>query len=144
MTHDTEFIGICQIDETTGRVTGFIDLEGTTIAPLWNCALVPPWIQLPGDREACHAGGSVESRTALLSTFLDTVDSADHGTEWREAYETGRPFRELFDFSIFPVNVWLVYKLERWVDKRLEWAKMYPGVGFPDERVELLCYPSIR
>ena len=46
-----------QIDDS-GRVTGVIDFEGATIAPLWECALLPRWLQDPGDPESTYEGGS--------------------------------------------------------------------------------------
>ncbi|KAF8962287.1 hypothetical protein BDZ97DRAFT_1120542 [Flammula alnicola] len=44
------------IDES-GRVTGFIDFEGATVAPLWECALLPRWLQDPDDPESTYEGG---------------------------------------------------------------------------------------
>jgi hypothetical protein len=44
----------------------------------------------------------------------------------------GRPFRQLTNLLYFRVNVWASDDQEMWVDKRLEWAKSHPGIGFPE------------
>lgn len=35
------------IDEESGLVTGIIDLEGATSAPLWECAIIPRCYRIP-------------------------------------------------------------------------------------------------
>jgi hypothetical protein len=75
------------IDES-GHVTGIIDFEGTTIAPLWESALLPRWLGDPDDPESTFEGGSSESRQTLRALFFDRVG---HG-EWRALYENGKPF----------------------------------------------------
>lgn len=62
------------IDES-GRVTGIIDFEGTTIAPLWECALLPRWLQDIDDPESTYEGGSAKSRQILRARFLEKVDN---------------------------------------------------------------------
>ncbi|KIJ33770.1 hypothetical protein M422DRAFT_264228 [Sphaerobolus stellatus SS14] len=120
------------INEETGQVTGLIDFEGTTITPLWECAVIPRWLQPPDDPESSYEGGPAESRIALRAQFLDTVDKSNLGGEWRKAYELGRPFRELPSRLRYQVNVWASDSLEEWVDERLEWAKAHPRVRFPE------------
>ena len=116
--------GMKQIDES-GRVTGIIDFEGTTIAPLWECALLPRWLQDPDDLESSYEGGSAEIRQTLRARFLEKV-----GNEWKVLYEQGKPFRLLCDRLQFQVGVWASDDMEAWVDERLAWAKDHPGVGF--------------
>jgi hypothetical protein len=58
-----------QIDES-GHVTGIIDLEGTTIAPLWESALLPRWLGDSDDPESTFEGGSAESRQTLRALFF--------------------------------------------------------------------------
>jgi hypothetical protein len=90
-----------QIDES-GHVTGIIDFEGTTIAPLWECALLPRWLQDPDDPESSYEGGSAESRQTLRALFLEKVENG----EWRAFYEKGKPFRLLCDRLQFKFRVW--------------------------------------
>ncbi|KAF8572963.1 hypothetical protein K439DRAFT_1564921, partial [Ramaria rubella] len=118
-------------DENSGRVTGLIDFEGATTAPLWECAIIPRWLQEPDDPESSYEGGPTEARSALRAVFLTTVQGTVQGKEWCRAYEAGRPFRQLVDRLNFQVNVWA--DLEEWVVDRLDWAQKYPGVGFSDE-----------
>ncbi|KAG5642431.1 hypothetical protein DXG03_002805 [Asterophora parasitica] len=61
------------IDAETGQVTGFIDFEGATVAPAWECAAIPRWLMDPDDPESSYAGGPAESRVALHAEFLETV-----------------------------------------------------------------------
>jgi hypothetical protein len=109
-----------QIDES-GRVTGIIDLEGATIAPLWECALLPRWLQDPDDPESTYEGGSAESRQTLRALFLEKVENE----EWKVLYEQGKPFRLLSDRLSFQVGVWASNAMEVWVDERLAWAKLH-------------------
>ena len=55
--------------------------------------------------------------------------------EWHLAYTKGRPFRLLVDRLPFQISVWADESLEHWVNSRLSWAKMHPGVGFPDDSI---------
>ena len=63
----------------------------------------------------------------------------DRSGEWWLAYTKGRPFRLLVDRLTFQVNVWASKSLESWVDNRLTWAKLHPGVGFHDDSIEDWC-----
>jgi len=115
------------IDES-GQVTGIIDFEGTTIAPLWECALVPRWLLDPDDDdESMYEGGSAESRQPLRELFLEKVNE-----EWKVLYEQGKPFRRLSFRLRLQVFCWSQKDMEEWVDERLAWAKDHPGVGFPE------------
>jgi len=114
------------IDES-GQVTGIIDFEGATIAPLWECALLPRWLQDPDDPESTYEGGSAESRQTLRTLFLEKVGNDE---EWKMLYELGKPFRLLSDRLHLQVGVWASDDLEAWVDERLAWAMDHPGVGF--------------
>ena len=116
-----------QIDES-GRVTGIIDFEGATIAPLWECALLPRWLQDPDDPESTYEGGSAESRQILRALFLEKVGNE----EWKVLYEQGKPFRLFSDRLQLQVGVWASDDMEVWVDERFAWAKDHPGVGFPE------------
>ncbi|KAG1763962.1 hypothetical protein EDD22DRAFT_473558 [Suillus occidentalis] len=120
------------IDTDSGRVTGFIDFEAATIAPLWECAVIPRWLQDADDPESSYEGGTSEQRNVLRAVFLSTMEESARYPEWREAYDLGRPFRRLTDMLQFQVNVWASNDQEMWVDQRLEWAKTYPGIGFPE------------
>lgn len=114
-----------QID-VSGQVTGLIDFEGATIAPLWECALLPRWLQDPEDPESSCEGGSAESKQILRELFLEKTGNE----EWKMLYEQGKPFRLLSDRLEFQVAVWASDDMEAWVDERLTWAKDHPGVGF--------------
>ncbi len=112
-------------------MTGIIDFEGTTIAPLWECALIPRWLQHPDDEESSYEGGSAESRQTLRALFLEKVGNE----EWKVLCERGKPFRRLSGRLIFQVLVWASDDMEAWVDERLEWSKDHPGVGFPEHDI---------
>ncbi|KIK34445.1 hypothetical protein CY34DRAFT_812902 [Suillus luteus UH-Slu-Lm8-n1] len=120
------------IDPDSGRVTGFIDFEAATIAPLWECAVIPRWLQHVHDPESSYEGGTSKQRKVLRAVFLSAMEESARYPEWREAYDMGRPFRRLADLLHFQVNVWASNYQETWVDKRLEWAKTHPGIGFLD------------
>jgi hypothetical protein len=120
------------INTESGRVTGFIDFEAATIAPLWECAVIPRWLQDADDPESSYEGGTSEERGVLRAVFLSVMEGSARYPEWREAYEVGRPFRRLTDLLCFQVNVWASNDHEIWVDKRLEWAKNHPGIGLPE------------
>jgi hypothetical protein len=116
-----------QIDES-GHVAGIIDFEGATIAPLWECALLPRWLQDPDDPEGMYEGGSLACRQTLRTRFLDKVGDG----EWRRVYESGRPFRLLRNHLCWQMTVWATEEMKEWVNERLSWAKDHPGVGFPE------------
>ncbi|KAJ6554017.1 hypothetical protein DFH09DRAFT_1318675 [Mycena vulgaris] len=118
------------IDETTGRITGLLDLEGATIAPLWECACLPRWLQPYDEWDAAYEGGSAEERAPLRALFLEKMQEKDAAGEWIRALERGRPFREFTHLLSFHVWVWA--DMEEWVDERLEWARKHgPGVAYP-------------
>ncbi|KAF8127591.1 phosphotransferase enzyme family-domain-containing protein [Boletus edulis] len=117
------------IDDKSGVVTGLIDFEGTTVAPLWECAVVPGWLLDCDDPEGRYEGGSDEDRGRLLDVFWKTMDD----TEWREMYENGKPFRRLSDRLSFQIGIWSMRGGEEWVDERLAWAKLHPGISMPEK-----------
>ncbi|KAJ7879552.1 hypothetical protein B0H14DRAFT_1605136 [Mycena olivaceomarginata] len=117
------------IDTATGHVTGLIDFEGATVAPLWDCAYMPRWLQDPDEWDATYEGGPAEDRKILRDLFLEKVEKHDQTGEWIRALVRGRPFREFTDRLIFNVGVWV--DQEEWMDQRIEWAKTHPGVGYP-------------
>jgi hypothetical protein len=117
-----------QFDEASGCVTGIIDFEGTTISPLWECALLPRWLQDPDDPESSFEGGSPKERCILRTVFLQHIEDV----EWCAAYNHGKPFRQLTDRLHFQVGLWASADMKAWIDKRLDWAKNHPGVGIPE------------
>lgn len=121
------------IDTDSGRVTGFIDFEAATIAPLWECAVIPRWLQDADDPESSYEGGTSEERNVLRAAFLSAMEGSARYPEWREAYDMGRPFRRLTDLLSFQVSVWASNDCEIWVDERLEWAETHPGIGLPEQ-----------
>ena len=95
--------------------------------------MVPRWI-LPSNLEESSGNGlPKEARHALHMHFLEVMSHLDSSGEWRLAYAKGRPFRLLVDRLPFQIGVWEDESSECWVDSRLSWAKMYPGVGFSDD-----------
>jgi hypothetical protein len=76
----------------SSQVTGIIDFEAATIAPLWECAFLPRWLQDPGDPESTYEGGSAESRQTLRALFIKKIGNK----EWKVLYEQGKPFRFQF------------------------------------------------
>ena len=76
-----------------------------------------------------------DAREALHIHFLEVISHLDKSGEWRLAYTKGRPFLLLVDRLPFQIGVWANESCECWVDSRLSWAKIYPGVGFPDDSV---------
>ena len=108
-------------------MTGLIDFEGTTVAPLWECAVVPGWLLDPDDLESWYEGGPPQDRRRLLDAFWTTMND----TEWREIYQHGKPFRRLTNRLSLQIGVWSLMD-EEWVDERLAWAKSHPGVAFPE------------
>ncbi|KAJ6447508.1 hypothetical protein C8R45DRAFT_948495 [Mycena sanguinolenta] len=94
------------IDEETGHVTGIIDFEGATVAPLWECAYMPRWLQDPGEWDATHEGGSAEDRKILRNLFFQKIEEHDRTGEWIRALERGWPFREFTNMLSFNVCVY--------------------------------------
>jgi hypothetical protein len=84
------------------------------------------------DPESSYEGGTSKQRKILRAVFLSVMEESARYPEWREAYDLGRPFRWLTNLLHFQVNVWASNYQEKWVDKRLEWAKTHPGIGFPE------------
>lgn len=82
-------------------------------------------------------------REALHTYFLEVISHLDDSGEWYLAYTKGRPFRLLVDRLPFQIGVWADESSEGWVDSRLSWAKMCPGVGFPEDSVDLFSYQSL-
>ncbi|KAM6498531.1 Protein kinase-like domain containing protein [Amanita muscaria] len=123
------------IDKESGKVIAFIDFEGATIAPLWDCAMVPHWILPSYLEESSGFGLPKHAREALYMHFIDVINRSDGSGEWHLAHTKGRPFRLLIDHLQFYVGVWEDEECRSWVDSRLSWAKMHPGVGFPDDTV---------
>jgi hypothetical protein len=104
---------------------------------------VPRWI-LPSHLEESSATGlPTVSRQASHAHFLEAIGCLDRSGEWGLAYTKGRPFRLLVDRLPFQMCVWADESVERWVDDRLSWAGMHPGVGFPDDSVVVAERDSI-
>ena len=99
------------------------------MAPLWECAYMPGWLQDPGEWDATYEGGSAEDRKTLRNLFLKKIEEHDRTGEWLRALERGRPFREFTNILSFNVGVWA--DQEEWVDERIEWAKNHPNIAFP-------------
>ncbi|KAI6102360.1 kinase-like domain-containing protein [Pisolithus croceorrhizus] len=117
------------IDEESGDVTSLIDFEGATIAPLWECTVIPAWLQDPDDQEGGYEGGAAEDREKLREIFWKIMDS----DEWSVLYEHGKLFRHFRLRLSLQVGPWASEYMEEWVDKRLAWAKLHPGVAMPEE-----------
>ncbi|KAF7373377.1 Kinase-like protein [Mycena sanguinolenta] len=117
------------IDKETGHVTGIIDFEGTTVAPLWECAYLPRWLQDPEEWDGTYEGGSAEEREVLRDLFLRKIQELDQTEEWIRAMERRRPFREFTNMLNFHVGVWA--SQEEWVNERIEWSKNHPGIAYP-------------
>ena len=109
-----------QIDESTGSVTGFIDLEGTVLAPTWCAAVVPQWIPDPDSDMASWYGGTPEEQRRLWETYHHTMDRC--APEWREAHEKGEPFREVADRATMGLRVWgnKSADLKRWATEKIQ------------------------
>ncbi|KAF8693964.1 Phosphotransferase enzyme family, partial [Rhizoctonia solani] len=118
------------IDKETGQINGYIDSEGTTIAPLWQVATVPQWIPDPNGDTANWYGGTLEDQRALWSAFHQTMDEHDTTGDWRKAYELGEPCREFAGRLDLGFQKW-DERMESWLARRLEWAEKHPGVGIP-------------
>ncbi|GAB1523835.1 hypothetical protein RhiTH_006985 [Rhizoctonia solani] len=118
------------IDEENGQINGYIDSEGTTIAPLWQVATVPQWIPDPNGDTANWYGGTPEDQRALWSAFHQTMDEHDTTGDWRKAYELGEPYRGFAGRLDLGFQQW-DERMESWLARRLEWAEKHPGVGIP-------------
>ncbi|KAF8748999.1 Phosphotransferase enzyme family [Rhizoctonia solani] len=119
------------IDEENGQINGYIDSEGTTIAPLWQVATVLQWIPDPNGDTANWYGGTPEDQRALWSAFHQTMDEHDTTGDWRKAYELGEPYRELAGRLDLGFQQW-DERMESWLARRLEWAEKHPGIGIPE------------
>lgn len=62
------------INTDSGRVTGFIDFEAATIAPLWEYAVIPRWLQHTDDPESNYQGETSEERNILRTTFISAME----------------------------------------------------------------------
>ncbi|KAG9122032.1 hypothetical protein FRC07_001757 [Ceratobasidium sp. 392] len=112
------------INETTGKVTGLFELEGTTIAPTWACGVVPGWLVEENHADWLSGDESGHVRAQLRQTFMDTINEVDPSGEWARAQSVGRPYRYLINVSKYFVP-W-GYRKE-YVDALLEWCKTNPG-----------------
>ncbi|KAJ7098639.1 kinase-like domain-containing protein [Mycena belliarum] len=86
-----------------GHIQGFIDFEGATVAPLWDCASMPLWLQDPDEWDGTHEGGSDERLRAL---FWERIKEEDPTGEWLRACEKGRWFRRFSNMLSLNVGVW--------------------------------------
>lgn len=109
-------------------MTGLIDFEGAAIAPLWECAVVPGWLLHPDDPEGRYEGGSPDDRRRLCETFCKIMESK----EWHELYENGKAFRHFIQRLSLQAGTW-TSESEEWVDERLAWAALHPGVAMKEE-----------
>lgn len=76
----------------SGRVLRFINFEAATIVPLWECSVIPQWLQdHPDDPESSHEGGSSEDRHVLRAALLSVVENSGRYLEWIEACDMDRP-----------------------------------------------------
>lgn len=97
--------------------------------------MVPRWILPLKYEESSTAGLPEDLREQMYALFLDVMGLYDRNGEWCLAYFNGRPFRLFVDLLPFQTGVWASKSSERWVDSRLSWAKMHPGIGFPDDNI---------
>lgn len=93
---------------------------------MWECALLPRWLQRYDDSEGTYEGGDEVTKQALRAVFMDKVG------EWNVLYELGKPFRQLSDRLCFRVGVWASEDMESWFEERLTWAKDHPGIGYTE------------
>ncbi|KAI6146803.1 hypothetical protein BKA82DRAFT_32150 [Pisolithus tinctorius] len=100
-----------------------------TIAPLWECAVIPAWIQDLEDQEGGYEGGPAEDREKLHEIFCKVMDSR----EWGALYEQGKLFRHFRLWLSLQVACWASEGVEEWVDKRFAWARLHPGVALPED-----------
>ena len=87
---------------------------------MWECALLPRWLQHPDDPEATYEGGDEITRQALRAIFMEKVGNG----QWNALYELGKPYRRLTDLFHFRAGVWATKDMESWVEERLAWAKI--------------------
>lgn len=124
--------GNVMIEEETGEVTGFIDFEGTTTAPLWMCARRPYWIEDDDDDDETEAK---DENAHLRNIFDETIKAQGKiGEEWLEVSEKGRLFRWFSSKLDYNAPVWA--SLDRWVDERLAFAAEHPGVGLREKTID--------
>ncbi|KAJ3866308.1 hypothetical protein EV359DRAFT_36921 [Lentinula novae-zelandiae] len=82
----------------TGNITGLLDSEGATTAPLWECAYMPRSLQDYQEWDGTFEGGSSSEKSSLRKVFLDKMNEIDKTRERRRAHGNGRPFREFIVF----------------------------------------------
>lgn len=109
-------------------MTGLIDFEGAMVAPIWECAVVPGWLQDPDDPEARYEGGSAVDRQRLREIFWKAMENR----EFHVSYEHGKPFRHFTERLSLQADTWASKHTEEWVDERLAWAKLHPGVALQE------------
>jgi hypothetical protein len=73
----------------TGKISGYIDLEATTLSPLWECTTVTE--SDPSSHMRDWYGGTPEEQKLLWDTFHHTIDQYDPKGERRRAYECRTP-----------------------------------------------------
>jgi hypothetical protein len=89
------------------------------------CAYHPWWLNEPKSDTA-------EER-AMLEHLKGVFDDAmraqgKEGLEWLAVTAEGEHFRYFANKVVLPVNRWAFRREERWVDKRLTFARQSPGV----------------
>jgi hypothetical protein len=97
------------------------------------CAELPHWL------DDIEGGDKEENRENeyLRQVFQDAIRrEGGAGEEWISVCEQGQWFREFGVISMYQVQVWAREKMEEWVDKRLEFALKFPGVGLPEKTLE--------
>ncbi|KAG2117583.1 hypothetical protein DEU56DRAFT_839228 [Suillus clintonianus] len=108
------------IDTDSSRVTGFIDFEVATIAPLWECAVIPRWLQDVDGPESSYEGGTSEERRVLHAAFLSAMEGSARYLEWRGG------------------NVCASNDHGIWLDECPEWAKTHPRMGCLKRTIKLI------
>ncbi|KAG8829796.1 hypothetical protein FRC17_006031 [Serendipita sp. 399] len=111
------------VEVPSGKVLGFIDFEATTTAPLWRCATVPSWLDTEEDT------GEDGEAASLRQLFIDTISEGTQGQEWMQMYTHGKHFRTFASRLELGITFWGERDSEDWVDERLRYAKIHPGVG---------------
>lgn len=96
---------------------------------------MPRWILPSNLEESSGIGLPEDAREVSHIQFIEVISRLDRSGEWGLAYTKGRPFRLLADRLNFQIGVWEDKSSESWVDSRLSWAKMFPGIGFPEDRL---------
>ncbi|KAG1817965.1 uncharacterized protein BJ212DRAFT_1587058 [Suillus subaureus] len=75
---DSVFSGVPLLaDADTGRVIGLISFEAATIAPLWECAMIPRWLEDAVDPESSYEGRSHGVRSVLRAAFFLSTEVSD-------------------------------------------------------------------